>query len=305
MMHNYVGQATFFVRTDARIWYGYLQSKSMGQAMATVATTLFGEVRPDVLSGTPRAHAVDRWIYVAMAVWYIAIVLVGFVPDSVMKIAQVQAGIRPAFPLILHVHAVLMGAFLLLLLAQTTLVATGRCHLHVKLGVLGAVLAPALVAAGFMLVPVNYQLAVELSQSGSEAAQKMMVARLPQMENTLLSQSLIGILFTLFLTIGLLARGRDVGLHKRMMILATAVPLAAAFARIPWLPTSTPASPWSQGVYVMLAVTPMLAWDVIRNRSVHRAYSLWFGIYIAATALITWVWDAPWWHATAREILGV
>ena len=37
--------------------------------------------RPDLLSGTPRAHELDRWIFVFMAVWFIAIVLAGFVPD--------------------------------------------------------------------------------------------------------------------------------------------------------------------------------------------------------------------------------
>jgi len=47
-----------------------------------MATNAAGNPRrerlPDVLSGTPRAHAIDRWIYVFMAVWFIAIVLVGF-----------------------------------------------------------------------------------------------------------------------------------------------------------------------------------------------------------------------------------
>src|SRR5438094_5053250 len=95
--------------------------------MATVAVPLFERTRPvDVLSGTPRAHAIDRWIYVFTAASFIAIVLAGFIPDSIGKVAAVQAGERPPFPLVLHFHAVLMGSFLLLLLAQTTLAATGR-----------------------------------------------------------------------------------------------------------------------------------------------------------------------------------
>ena len=36
--------------------------------MATLAGTLgFKEQSPDLLSGTPRAHAIDRWIFVFMA----------------------------------------------------------------------------------------------------------------------------------------------------------------------------------------------------------------------------------------------
>ena len=125
--------------------------------MATIAGKLNNNERlPDALSGTPRAHAIDRWIYVLMTVWFIVIVLVGFIPDAMMKVAMVKAGARPPFPAILHVHAVLMGSFLLLLLAQTWLMATGRKALHMQLGVLGMVLAAALVVAGFILAPTMY-----------------------------------------------------------------------------------------------------------------------------------------------------
>ena len=83
-----------------------------------------------MLSGTPRAHAIDRWIYVFMAGWFIAIVLTGFIPDVVGQIAAVKAGQRPPFSWAMHVHAVLMGSLLLLLLTQTILVARGRCDLQ-------------------------------------------------------------------------------------------------------------------------------------------------------------------------------
>src|SRR5215211_3960528 len=127
--------------------------------MATLAeTTGFAERRPDILSGTPRAHAIDRWIFVFMAGWFIAIVLAGFIPDSMDKVAAVQAGERPPFPLVLHMHAVLMGSFLLLLLAQTWLMATGRNAQHMRLGVAAMVIAPALVMVGFVLAPTMYHM---------------------------------------------------------------------------------------------------------------------------------------------------
>ena len=90
------------------------------------------------------ARVIDRWIFVLMATWFIAIVLAGFIPDSLMKIAQVRAGQRAPFPLMLHAHAVLMGSFLLLLLTQSTLVAVGRRAFHRTLGLAGMVLAPAM-----------------------------------------------------------------------------------------------------------------------------------------------------------------
>lgn len=95
--------------------------------MATTAGKFAAqEPRADALSGTPRAHAIDRWIFVFMAAWFIAIVLTGFIPDSIMKVSMVRAGARPPFPLVLHMHAVVMGSFLLLLLTQTVLMATGH-----------------------------------------------------------------------------------------------------------------------------------------------------------------------------------
>src|SRR3546814_8946739 len=125
--------------------------------MATLADNQsYTERNPDVLSGTPRAHAVDRWIFVFMAAWFIAIVLAGFIPSSLMKIEMVSSGSRPPFPLIMHMHAVLMGSFLLLLFAQTWLMATGRNAYHMRLGILSMVLAPAIVLVGFILAPTMY-----------------------------------------------------------------------------------------------------------------------------------------------------
>lgn len=125
--------------------------------MATVAKLLpMEELRHDRLSGTPRAHAIDRWIFVGMAVWFIAIVLTGFIPDSIGKIAAVKAGQHPPFPLILHVHAVLMASFLLLLLVQSVMMATGRTALHKQVGIAAFVLVPAMVVAGLILAPAIY-----------------------------------------------------------------------------------------------------------------------------------------------------
>src|SRR5687767_3584290 len=125
--------------------------------MATVAEPVSYRKRaPDVLSGTPRAHSIDRWIFVGMAAWFIAIVLTGFVPDSLMKVEMVKAGARAPFPFVLHLHAVLMGSFLLLLLGQTVMMATGRCELHKRVGIAAFVLVPALVVVGFILAPTMY-----------------------------------------------------------------------------------------------------------------------------------------------------
>lgn len=273
--------------------------------MATVAQSLgLREERPDVLSGTPRAHAIDRWIYVFTAASFVAIVLAGFIPDSLMKMEAVRTGQRPPFPLVLHMHALLMGLFLLLLLAQTSLAALGRVDFHRRLGLAAMIIAPALVVVGFILVPTMYHQVLAGAQHGPPGVREQMQERLLIVDNILLLQLRIGVLFPLFLVLGLKARGRNAGMHKRLMILATAMALPAGIDRIPWLPHSMPASPLSPDLYTLLAVSPMFVWDVIRNKRVHPAYVLWLAINLPFAIAVHGLWDTDWWHQTAGQIMG-
>ncbi|MFD1612434.1 hypothetical protein ACFSCW_11545 [Sphingomonas tabacisoli] len=273
--------------------------------MATVAERFAGHApQPDMLSGTPRAHAIDRWIYVFTAASFIGITLAGFVPDSLMKVDAVAAGKRPPFPLVLHFHAMLMGSFLLLLFAQTWLMATGRRALHIRLGILAFAIAPALVVVGFILVPTNYHMLQAAEQAASGAARAGLQQALLIWENIMLIQIRIGILFPLLLAIGLRARAADPGLHKRMMILATAMALPAGIDRIPWLPATMPDSPLSADLYTVVAISPMLVWDVVRNRRVHKAYWVWFAFFLPSAVAVNMMWNTPWWHQTAIGILG-
>ena len=272
--------------------------------MATVIQSPANGRPVDHLSGTPRAHALDRWIYVIQAALFIGIVLVGFIPDSMMKLEMVRLGLRAPFPPVLHVHAVVMGGFLLFLLSQTWWVATGRQALHEKYGPYGALLAAALVVVGFILAPTMYHQVSNALPGAPPGARAGMEGLLLRLDNILLLQVQAGLLFALFIGLGVAARKRDPGLHKRMMIIAPAMAIGAAFARMPWLPHTLPGSPLSIELYQMLALAPLLAWDLIRNRRVHRAYWLLAGVYLPVTLAVGALWDTPGWHAAARSIMG-
>src|ERR1700743_2973784 len=140
-------------------------------------------VLQDRLSGTSRANVIDRWIYVFTAASLIAVVFAGFIPDSFMKMAAVDAGKRPPFPLILHVHAALMGSFLLLLLAQTVLVATGRCAGHMQLGIAGLVLTPVIVIIGLVLAPTIYHAVWTAAKAAPPPAKQKLQGVLPILED--------------------------------------------------------------------------------------------------------------------------
>jgi hypothetical protein len=198
-----------------------------------------------------------------------------------------------------------MGSFLLLLLAQSVMMATGRCALHKQVGIVAFVLVPALVVVGMILAPTIYHQVWGGAHFGPPPVRAAMAPVVSMLENILLLQISAGLLFALFIGIALTARVNHSGLHKRMMMLATAVPLGASIDRMWWLPSTMPANPIATDFYILLAISPMFVWDVMRNRRVHEAYVIWLAIYAPVAVLVSYTWDKPWWHATAQHLMGV
>ena len=153
----------------------------------------------DRLSGASRPNLIDRWIYVFTAASLIAVVLAGFIPDSIAKVAAMHAGQRAPFPLILHVHAVLMASFLLLLLGQTVLVAIGRRSGHMQLGIAALGLTPLIVLTGVVLAPTIYHGAWNAAQAAPPAAKPQFQGLMSLLDDVLLLQLRSGIMFSIFI----------------------------------------------------------------------------------------------------------
>lgn len=277
--------------------------------MATTADEMLGAGTPPPIGSEKQtiAQVIDRWIYVIMAAWFVVTALVGFIPTSIGKSMAVQHGILPPFPVVLHLHAVLMGSWLVLVLTQTVLMATGRRTIHTQLGLAGAVLAPAMVATGIFLVPAmflrNWALMQgappEMLPGGTLEAGQNFISSL------VAAQISAGVLFAVFVAWALLVRRRDAGMHKRLIILATAIPLPAAIDRIGFLPTSYPESGLSPILYPVVWILPMLLWDIVRLGRVHRAYLAWFAIYIPAGCIVYSLWWSPGWIESVQRTMGV
>jgi hypothetical protein len=142
-------------------------------------------------------------------------------------------------------------------------------------------------------------------QAAPAAARGQLQQLLSLQENILLLQMHAGILFGVLMTLAVWARVANSGFHKRMVILATAMPLAASIDRMGWLPNTFPASPMSTDGYILLAVAPLLLWDVIRNRRVHEAYFVWLAVWLPTSLVMYRLWDTPGWHSLARHIMRV
>ena len=76
--------------------------------------------------------------YPTMALLLVSIAVIGFTPNSL----AILAGTNASPPLIIHFHAAAMSTWLLLLLLQTVLVASGRVNLHRLTGLASLVVAP-------------------------------------------------------------------------------------------------------------------------------------------------------------------
>jgi hypothetical protein len=248
---------------------------------------------------------IDRWLYVMMAALFVATALAGFVPASIFKVTAMQAGERPWFPAVAHVHALLMATWLLLLLLQSWLMATQRRRLHWKVGVLSVAVVPAMVVAGAMLVIATHeQLAVTLATSPPAGGQFRLMSSADTANNILLSQMRMGIVFVACIAWALMVRRTNPGVHKRLMFLGTAVLLSPAFARIGFLPNTMPDSPLAQDVYMLLWISPMFLWDLYRQRSLHRAYLIWLSLFVPPSLVVFGLWGDPAWLALAPRIVG-
>jgi hypothetical protein len=274
--------------------------------MATV-TSLDPTRRPGASGAESRlGRIIDRWIWVFTALLLIATVLAGFVPDSLHKVALVKAGHRAPFPAILHLHAVLMGAWLALLLAQTTLMATGRRQWHRQLGMAAVVLAPAIVITGVILALTIYRAAwVGAHAAHPELAATAIPAQMRFLGDIALEQIRALVLFPLLVFLGMRARRRDPGLHKRLMMLATIAPIGAAIIRIGWLPSAMPGNPIGMDLFPTLLLAPLFLWDVYRLRIVHRAYWIWLALMLPLLLVSQLLWGTAWWQATAPRMMGV
>lgn len=251
------------------------------------------------------ASLIDRWIYVFMAVLLIAVTLTGFVPDSFAKVALVENGGRPPFPAVLHVHALTTGAWLLLLLTQAVLGATGRFEWHKALGMTALVLGPLLVIDGVLVALAIYHQVWDTAHAA------------PGIVDPLTSKPLIGqahatlfriknlTIFSVLLVIALRLRRSDPATHKRLMILIPLSIMVAAISRWSCLPEGFLASPAALQAAAAALALPMFAWDLYRQGQVQRAYVIWMALYLPFSLLVIALWDSPWWHGLVPHLMGM
>lgn len=260
------------------------------------------------IAAAPRLYRAmtDRQVFVITAALFIVLTLAGFIPSSLAKIGAVQAGQRPPFPIVLHVHAATMGLWLLLLLAQSLLAATGRRAAHRVLGIAGAVLLPVIIVTGVLLIDATWK---QLWSPDTAAAmpEPALAETRTFVSNILLLQTRALIAFPLFVVWALMIRRSDPDAHRRLMLLGTAVPVLAGLDRLSealgW--TTMPASPISMDIWLLASVLPILVLDFARGRGLHSTTRAWLVINVLMATGVNLLWNSPWWLETAPRLVGV
>jgi hypothetical protein len=246
--------------------------------MTTFAAT--GVVSQPSLSPAARRARADRWFFSGTALAQVVLVVWGFTPSYFLR----AASDLPPLSGLLQLHGALFSTWLVLLMVQTSLVATKRTPVHRRLGVGGAVLAAAMFIVGFLA-------AIDAARRGST---------LPGMtaQAFLIIPILSIVLFAVLAGAALVSRRRP-DVHKRLMMLATTGGLmGAGLARIPALAPFGPLG--FLGVPDLFGVA-LVAYDLVTLRRIHPATLAGFvlilvfqGLQLTSANSAAWLTIAAW-----------
>ena len=202
----------------------------------------------------------------------------GFAPTYFLKTAYGA----PELPLLLHVHGMLFTAWVLLFVAQVSLVATGRTRVHRRLGVISLGLVPAMLVAGFLA-------AARSAHNGFTPP-----GGPPPLVFLVIPIGALVVFASLFGAAMIYRRQSDT--HKRLMLLATISLLTPALARLWFVRGGGP--PLALGL-TDLFVLACLVYDWTTRGRVHPAFVWGSAFFLASQPLRIAVGHTDAWLAFA------
>jgi hypothetical protein len=173
-----------------------------------------------------------------------------------------------------------------LLIVQIRLVARNRIALHRRAGVIGAILAAAMVAIGFEVAVRAAKR--EVLSGGGDAPLSFLAIALGDLT-----------VFAVLVALALVAR-RKPDAHKRLMLLATIALLPPAIARLPLFPGGTPI--WFFGAADVFLLACLL-FDALARRRVHAAFLFGSAFIVASQPLRLLIGGTETWIAMARRLI--
>jgi hypothetical protein len=234
-----------------------------------------------------RAGAYDRVFYGGMAAALALTVFIGFAPTYYLNIAgdaSLQTITGAPVTTVVHVHAVLFTAWVLLFIVQTALVSTRRVAVHRRLGVAGVALAAAMIVVGTTA-------AIAMARRGGAppGVPPLTFLAIPLGDM---------VMFAGLITAAVVLR-RKKEAHKRLMLLAYASLMAAPAARLPGMLALGPLAFY--GIALLFPVAGAI-YDFASRGHVHRAY-VWGGsLLLMSVPLRLLISSTSSWNAFAQML---
>ena len=242
----------------------------------------------NLASRRPSLSRHDRVFYGGIAIALALTVFVGFGPTYYFRIFSRSPLLATGGPvtLLVHVHAMLFSAWVLLFIAQTTLVAQSRIAVHRRLGIAGGVLAALMVVIGTLTA--LKKAARGEAPAGVDPDQFLMI---PVSDM---------VFFAGFVTAALLLRANREA-HKRLMLLAYVCIVVAAVGRFPgMLPLGPPAFFGLAFLFILAGVI----YDKTSRGRVHPVYAWGGTILVISVPLRLLISGTDAWKRVAQWMLG-
>jgi hypothetical protein len=210
----------------------------------------------------------DRRLYGAAAVVFVVVVLAGF--GRTYYLSSVLGG-PPVPSLLVHLHGIVMAAWVLLFVGQVWLIRTKRARTHMTLGAAGAVLAALVIVVGFFTAAA----AAKFGSASAPPAFHPLSFMVVPMTDILMFAGLFGAAFYY---------RRQPASHKRLMLLTAVNFLPPALARFPfdWVQNAGPL--FFFGVPTLIAIG-FLVMDRLQTGRINRPYLVGAAVLIASYPL--------------------
>jgi hypothetical protein len=226
----------------------------------------------------------DRRLYFTIAMLFPAIVLLGFARTYYLK------GLFATPPLpsrLVHLHGLVMTAWVVLFVSQVRLVATKRIRLHQKLGYASIALAVLIIATG---LPTAVRAAKYGSASTPPGVTPLSFLLIPTFDL---------VMFALFFGAAIVYRRRP-SAHKALMLLTALNFVPPALARIPIASLQAAGPVWFFGFPTLVALICLIV-EARRHARVNKVLAIGTALliasYVARLALMTtptWMSIAAW-----------
>jgi len=237
----------------------------------------------------PTAARLSRPLFfLGISTLILALVVLGFIPTFYLRPVFWSPTLAhgPTLPTHLLVHGIILTSWFLLLVIQSSLVATHHIQLHRRLGIVGVALAP---------VVVGLSVAATISRDAPVFDQLSRARPLPNLAGL--------IAFAICVVLALRLR-RQPAAHKRLMIVGSLSILTPATDRLArWITSATSldigagtAAVGGAGI-VLLLLLALFAYDVRTTKRVHRGTllgvsAILIGIVSSIALIQTGTWAA-------------